>query len=70
MEGLLNNEKKKKNNKVKRGKRKGREVSLNIFSTNAAGLKSKIQSLKSEIKLVNAAIFTIQESHFEKKGKV
>ena len=42
---------------------------LNIFSTNAAGLKAKVESCKYEIKDTNAAIFTIQETHFEKKGK-
>ena len=42
---------------------------LNIFSANAAGLKYKIQSLKSEIAATNAAIFTVQESHFEKEKK-
>ena len=41
---------------------------MNIFSTNAAGLKNKLQSLKNELKSLNAAIFTIQESHFSKKG--
>ena len=32
-------------------------------------MKSKIQSCKDEIKSVDAAIFTIQETHFQKKGK-
>ena len=41
-----------------------------MFSTNAAGLKFKLQSLKNEIKRVNASIFTVQETHFAKKGKV
>ena len=40
-----------------------------MFSTNAAGLKSKVQSLKNEIKCTNAAVFTVQETHFPKKGK-
>ena len=43
---------------------------LKIFSTNAAGLKFKIESLKNEITNTNAAIFTVQETHFEKKGKL
>ena len=41
-----------------------------MISANAQGLKSKVESLKSEIKYLNAAIFTIQESHFMKKGKL
>ena len=71
MEGLLNKAKTKKNKqKSRRSKRKRKELSLNIFSTNAAGLKNKIQSFKSEIELANAAIFTVQETHFQKKGKI
>ena len=66
MGGLL------KKRRRKRGGRKGKpkEVSLNIISTNAAGLKFKGQSLKNEIKSLNAAIFTVQETHFAKKGKI
>ena len=41
-----------------------------MFSANAAGIKFKTQSLKNEIKASNAAVFTIQESHFSKKGKL
>ena len=57
---------------MKRGGRKykSRNESFSIFSTNAAGLKFKVQSLKNEINLSNAAVFTIQESHFNKKGKL
>ena len=70
MEGLLKSNKKK--HKVKRGGRKHKKKteSLIIFSSNAQGLKSKIQSLKSELKSSNAGGFTIQESHFRKKGKL
>ena len=69
--GLLGGKKKKR---VKRGgrsyKKKNNNESFSIFSTNAAGLKFKIQSLKNEINACNAAVFTIQESHFNKKGKL
>ena len=67
MAGLL-----KKKKKVKRGGRKFQKKNqpLIVFSTNAAGLKSKIQSLKNELSNSNAAVFTIQESHFSKKGKL
>ena len=60
----------KKKKKIKRGGNKNKKQELVIFSTNAAGLKNKIQSLKNEIKNVNASIFTVQETHFTKKGKI
>ena len=41
-----------------------------MFSTNAAGLKSKLKCLKNEIKRSNAGIFTVQETHYASKGKV
>ena len=58
-----------KRTKIKRGKGHKAPLFLNIFSTNAAGLKSKILNFKNEIKQVDASIFTIQETHFVKKGK-
>ena len=42
---------------------------LNVFSTNSAGLKYRMQNCKDEIKRFDATIFTIQETHFQKKGK-
>ena len=53
--------------KIKRGGKKGKNESLIILSANAQGLKAKVESLKNEIKNLNVAIFTIQESHFVKK---
>ena len=71
MDGLLKKiQKVKKRNKTRRGKGKQKESSLTIFSNNVAGLKGKVQNLKSEITSLNAAIFTCQETHFEKKGKL
>ena len=67
---VLNRNKESKRRKGKRGKGKSKEILLKIFSTNAAGLKLKIQSLKNEINTTNAAIFTVQETHFAKKGKL
>ena len=32
-------------------------------------MKPKLESLKNEIKSLNAAVFTLQETHFSKKGK-
>ena len=60
----------KKAKHIKRGKGV-KQVSLTIFSNNAAGLTSasKKLCLKSEISFTNAAIFTIQETCFKKKGK-
>ena len=68
--GLLNEKKNRK--RVKRGGRKfsKNKESFTIFSTNAAGMKKKVQSLKNEVKNSNAAVFTIQESHYNKKGKL
>ena len=74
MAGLLNNNPgNKRKNKVKRGGRKYKKYNseiLTMFSTNAAGLKCRLESFKDEIRKSNAAIFTIQESHFRKKGKL
>ena len=57
--------------RVKRGGRKQRKPeSLVIFSTNSAGLKSKLASFKSELSELNAGVFTLQETHFAKKGKL
>ena len=58
----------KNNRKVKRGKGGKKEKNLTIFSTNAAGLRNKSHSFKNELNVVNAGIFTIQETHFKKKG--
>ena len=47
-----------------------KEIELCIVSANAAQLKGKINSFKSELTKSNAGIFTIQESHYSTKGKV
>ena len=54
---------------VKRGKNKNRETSLNIFSTNAASLSAKLNSLKSELKRCQSSLFTLQETHYSRKRK-
>ena len=61
---------KRNKNKIKRGGKKNKNQSLIMLSANAEGLKSKVESLKNEILCQNVAIFTIQESHFTKKGKL
>ena len=62
--------KNRRKHKNKRGGRKHTNENLTIFSTNAAGLKAKLDSFKNELNTSEAAIFTIQESHFNKKGKL
>ena len=43
---------------------------LSLFTTNAAGIKLKLHSLKSELKYLGAGIFTLQETHLKKKGQL
>ena len=42
---------------------------VNILSTNAAGLKYKANDLKNKLKYFKSSIFSIQETHFPKKGR-
>ena len=56
--------------KTKRGNKKRKVSELCIVSTNAAQLKGKLNSFKSELKRCDAGIFTVQESHYSTKGKV
>ena len=58
-----------KKTKTKRGNKKNKEKYLNMFSSNAAQLKGKLDSLKNGIKETNAAIFTVQETHYANKGQ-
>ena len=41
-----------------------------MFSANAPGLCKKMHSIKYQIKEVNAAVFTVQETNFKKKGRL
>ena len=45
------------------------QSSVNLFTTNAAGLRYKDSDLKNKLQYFNSSIFTIQETHFVKKGK-
>ena len=56
--------------KVNRGNKKGKETELCMMSANAAQLKGKLNSFKGELKSSNAAIFTVQETHYATKGKI
>ena len=56
--------------KIRRGKGNKKESELCIMSTNAAQLKGKIDSFKSELLVSNVGLFTIQETHYAAKGKV
>ena len=40
-----------------------------MLNTNAADLKHKDEDLKNKVRVMNASIFAIQETHFQKKGK-
>ena len=64
---MHNTANKKEKKTYKKGGGRKCEKYLNIFSTNAAGLKSKLHSFKSELKSVDASIFTVHETHFKKK---
>ena len=64
--GLLKRNKKRR---VKRGSKKHKNQSLVILSANSEGLKPKLESLKNELKILNAGVFTLQETHFSQKGK-
>ena len=56
--------------KVQRGRGNKKCQTIKILTTNAAGLKSKVKSLSSQIKKLNIPIFTIQETHSTTKGKI
>ena len=45
------------------------EQTLNIVTTNAADLRMKVHSLKNIITHFKASVFSVQETHFRKKGK-
>ena len=66
----INREAKKTKKNIRRGKKKQKQKHLNIFSTNAAQLRGKIQSFKNELKETDASVFTVQETHYATKGKL
>ena len=41
-----------------------------IFSANCAGCENKIQSLVNNVNHIGAGIFTLQETHFKRKGRL
>ena len=55
---------------TKRGPGKKIVKSVPIFSANCAGCQSKLQSLVDNVNHVGAGIFTLQETHFKRKGKL
>ena len=57
-----------KNEKGRRKHKKNNIEEMVILSTNADGMKHKLQSLKNEIKISKIAIFSLQDTYF-KKGK-
>ena len=46
-----------------------KQTSVNILSTNAGGLRHKASDLKNKLKYFQSTIFSVQESHYAKKGK-
>ena len=53
----------------KRNSETVKQSSIVILTTNAAGLRYKDSDLKNKVKCVNSSIFTVQETHYTKKGK-
>ena len=43
---------------------------IKVFTTNAAGLKAKLKSLKAHLHKLEIPIFTVQETHYSTKGKI
>ena len=70
MDEELKSKKKNKKKVIRRGHKHKKESTLTILSNNVAGLKNKTESLKAEIMNSNVALFTLQESHFTKKGRL
>ena len=61
----------KKYRKIEKGKTtKSFAKNVSLFTANAAGLKLKIPSLKSELLHLESGISTIQETHFRKKKDI
>ena len=46
-----------------------KQNSINILTTNAAGLKHKASDLKNKVKYLKSSLFSVQETHYAKKGK-
>ena len=70
MDDALKTKQKHKKKVIRRGNKNKTEITLTILSNNVAGLKNKTESLKFEIQNSNVALFTLQESHFTKKGRL
>ena len=64
------NIKSKKKKSVKRGHGKKSLHSVPIFSANCAGCNNKIKSLVDNVNHLGAGIFTLQETHFKRKGRL
>ena len=65
-----NNNKSKNRKSVKIGPGKKSLQSVPIFSANCAGCNNKIKSLVDNVNHIGAGIFTLQESHFKRKGRL
>ena len=54
---------------MQRGRGKKSDKVIKIYTTNAAGLKSKMKSLSAQVKSLDIPIFTVQETHSTTTGK-
>ena len=59
------NQNKKRNRKISKV-----EKNITIFSANCAGCSNKIKSLEDNVNHIGAGIFTLQETHFKRKGRL
>ena len=64
------NNKSKKEKLVKIGPGKKSSQSVPIFSANCAGCNNKIKILVYNVNHIGAGMFTLQESHFKRKGRL
>ena len=46
-----------------------KQSSMNILTSNAAGLKQKACDLQNKVRHFNSSVFSVQETHFAKKGR-
>ena len=64
------NQTKRKKIRSKKSDNRNKCTKVNIFSNNCNGANLKIECVKYELKKTQSTIFTLQETHFSKKGRV
>ena len=55
---------------IKRGPGKQALKHVTIFSANCAGCSNKVKSLVNNVNHLEAGLFTLQETHFKRKGRL